>query len=112
MSLPTSGITYEIANAEYDRTVQYRSDSTGQMAEDFIAVCIWLTGRRPSASSNSLQAGAKFETNYSNLETQIENAQKWLANLRTSAANEAAAIQARGGNLPRQFGLCDLRGGW
>jgi hypothetical protein len=109
MSFPDVNSTPDDAKTEYARTVGYESDATGALALAFIRVCRWMQAQRPLQSTTSMQASAKFESIFESLQAQIDSAQKWLANLNATAANDIAAYQTRT-SLPRQFGLADLRG--
>jgi len=110
MSLPVP-CTIAAANAEFDRTVAYRTDLTGAMANDFITVCTWLQGRRASMSESAIRGDARFSTTYGDLELLMAQAQRWLAaNVQSGAAFDIANIQNRA-PIASQFGLCDIRGG-
>jgi len=110
MSLPVP-CTIAAANAEFDRTVGYRADLTGAMANDFITVCTWLQGRRATMSESALRGDARFSTTYADLDVLMAQAQRWLtANVQVGAAYDIANLQSRA-PIASQFGLCDMRGG-
>lgn len=110
MALPVP-CTLAQANAEFDRTVSYRADGTGQLATDFLAVCGWLMGRRALESESTQVSDARFKTVYANLEGLMQQCQNWLAsNVNVGAASEATRLQNQF-NLPRQFGLANIRDG-